>query len=129
MREARHVRTAVTQFLDSLGVNYKLMSHEQKAFACEDVARERGLRLSQVVKCMVGHDPKGDIHVMLIPGNKVLKLKRAREVAGGIRINLVPPEQLEALGLIVGAISPTQLIGRAKFYIDNHLLREETVDI
>ena len=76
------MRTSVTQFLDSVGLNYQVTPHQNEAFSCEDVARERGLRLSQIVKCLVGSDPEGGVHVMLIPGDKILKLKRVRQLAG-----------------------------------------------
>ena len=126
----REMETIVTQFLDSAGINYNIKLHKENVYTCEDAARERGVRLSQIVKCMIGRDTNGSFHIMLIPGDRILKLKKVREVAGGIRIDLVPPEQLEeTLGLIVGAISPIQLIGRAKFYIDNSVFQEEFVDI
>jgi prolyl-tRNA editing enzyme YbaK/EbsC (Cys-tRNA(Pro) deacylase) len=124
------METSVTQYLDSVGLNYRVTSHQNAAYACEDVARERGLRLSQIVKCMVGHDPKGGIHVMLIPGDKTLKLKRVRQIAGGTRIDLVPREILsDDFNLIIGAISPTQFVGQARFYMDNSIFREKVVDI
>ena len=67
---------------------------------------------------------------MMVPGDRILKLKRVRPAAGGIRIDLVSPEELaEKLGLTVGAISPTQLAGRAWFYMDQSIFDEEYVDI
>ncbi len=120
----------VTKFLESRGVRFRIKPHENDVFTCEDAARERGVRLSQIVKCMIGRDPSGDVHVMLIPGDTILKLKRVRQLAGGIRIDLVPPDTIaKEMGLIVGAISPVQLIGRAKFYMDHHIFNEKWVDI
>jgi Ala-tRNA(Pro) deacylase len=80
---------------------------------------------------MVGQDPDRQLHVMLVPGDKRLKIKRVRQMAGGLAIELLSPEALARdFGLTVGAIAPTQLIGRAKqFYADNTLFREELVDI
>ena len=124
------MRTPVTEFLEAAGVEYTIKPHSTKVYTCEDAARERGVRLSQIVKCMVGADPSGTLHVMLIPGDKSLKLKRARQAAGGVRIELVRPEQLAGeYGLTVGAISPTQFVGRAAIYVDNSIFREEVVDI
>lgn len=124
------MKTEVTELLDSFGIHYTEKPHAADVYTCEDAARERGVRLSQIVKSMIGRDQSGVLHVMLIPGNKILKLKRVRQVAGGIRIDLVPPEEIaEQLGLIVGAISPTQLLGKATFYIDNSVMEEEFVDI
>jgi Ala-tRNA(Pro) deacylase len=80
---------------------------------------------------MIGQDPDRHLHVMLIPGDKRLKIKRVRQIAGGLAIELLSPEALTLdFGFTVGAISPTQLIGRAKqFYLDNTVFREELVDI
>ena len=125
------MRTSVTEFLDAAGVSYEIKPHSQPVFTCEDAARERGVRLSQIVKCMMGADPDGGIHVMLIPGDKTLKIRRVRPVAGGVRIDLLSPQEIEErLGLTVGAISPLQLVGKVvRFYLDHSVLREEFVDI
>ena len=120
----------MTEFLEAAGVSYTIKPHARKVYTCEDAARERGVRLSQIVKCMVGTDPSGALHVMLIPGDKWLKLKRVRQVAGGVKVELLPPDRLAAEhGLVVGAISPTQFVGRAAIYMDNSIFREEMVDI
>jgi len=124
------LKTVVTVFLDSVGITYQLKPHQRNIYTAEDAARERGVRLSQIVKCMIGKDPEGRYYVMMIPGHRTLKLKRAREVAGGVRITLVPREEIASeLGLIVGAISPTQLIGRARFFMDESIFDEDFVDI
>lgn len=121
---------ATMDYLAARGIPFTVKPHAVPVFTCEDAARERGVRLSQIVKCMVGKDTQGGLHVMLIPGDKTLKLKRVRGLAGSIRIDLVDPKALaEELGLIVGAISPTQFEGRAKIYMDNSLFEETLVDI
>lgn len=123
------MQTPVTEFLDVQNIPYELKLHTQPVFTCTDAARERQVRLSQILKCMVGQDADENLYVMLIPGDKKLKIKRVRQLAGGIRIGLVPPEQLaQNLGLTVGAISPLQLLGKAaQFFLDNSVLREEWV--
>lgn len=124
------MNTEVTEMLDEAGIPYTVKPHSEPVYTCEDAARERGVRVSQVVKCMVGKDPNGMIHVMLIPGDRMLKIKKVRQLAGGIRVELVPPEKLaEEYSLIVGAISPTQFVGKARFYMDNTVFLEEDVDI
>jgi len=124
------METDVTSFLESANINYKVKPHKTDVFTCEDAARERNVRLSQIVKCMIGKDVKGNLHVMLIPGDRTLKIKLVRALAGSIKITLVQPDEIaKELGLVVGAISPTQLIGKAKFYFDNTIFNEEFVDI
>ena len=79
---------------------------------------------------MLGKDPDGQIYAILLPGDRKLKIKRVRQAAGGKRIELVPPEEIGSqLGLIVGAISPVDLVGRAEIYIDRRLLDQDTVTI
>jgi prolyl-tRNA editing enzyme YbaK/EbsC (Cys-tRNA(Pro) deacylase) len=78
---------------------------------------------------MVGIDGEEHIYVMLIPGDKVLKIKRVRQLTNGIRIDLADRDVIsKTLGLTVGALSPIQLIGKAKrYFMDNHVFREERV--
>ena len=124
------MRTNVTKILDDAGIPYTLKPHAGPVYTCEDAARERGVRISQIVKCMVGKDSTGIVHVMLIPGDKTLKLKKVRQIAGGVRVELVSPEQLaDEYDLTVGAISPTQFIGKGRFYMDNTVFLDEDVDI
>lgn len=68
---------------------------------------------------------------MLIPGDKILKIKRVRQVAKGKRIELLHPDKISnQLSSTVGALSPIQLLGKAKqFFIDNNVFREEYIDI
>ena len=124
------METVVTRFLSDRGVPYKLKRHLHPAYNCEEAARERGVRVSQIVKCMVGMDIEGDLHVMLIPGDKILKLKKVRSLAGGIKIDLMCREALaENFGVVVGAISPTQFAGIATFYMDHSVFLEDDIDI
>lgn len=120
----------VAKYLNARNVRFVTKPHKAHVFTCEDAARERGVRLSQIVKCMVGRDEGGGLHVMLIPGDRTLKVKKVRKVAGGLRIELLDPVKLAAeFGLTIGAISPTQLVGKAQIYMDTTVLTEEYVDI
>lgn len=125
------MKTQVTEFLDSASVPYEIKPHVKAVYTCEDAAHERNVRLTQILKCMIGQDEQQNIYVMLIPGDKILKIKRARQVAKGRRIELLQPDRIsDHLGLTVGAISPIQLLGKAKqFLIDNKVFREEYIDI
>ncbi|HUU26725.1 MAG TPA: YbaK/EbsC family protein [archaeon] len=124
------METPVTRFLDGCGISYVVKPHTRKVYTCEEAAAERGVRLSQIVKSMIGRDAQGGVHVMLVPGDRTLKLKRVRQVAGGVRIDLLRPDEIsDSLGLTVGAISPTQLAGRASFYMDHSIFSEDFVDI
>jgi prolyl-tRNA editing enzyme YbaK/EbsC (Cys-tRNA(Pro) deacylase) len=123
-------RTTVTDFLDQQGIVYEVKSHTTPAYSACDVARERDVRLSQILKAMIGCDKEGNLIVAMIPGDRLLKLKKLRRAAGRVSIGLAHPSLLaEDLGLLVGAISPTQLVGLADFYMDQSVLAEKIVDI
>ncbi|MDH5737849.1 MAG: aminoacyl-tRNA deacylase [Gammaproteobacteria bacterium] len=124
------METEVTRILDKNGIKYTLKPHKNEALTCELAAQERGCRISQIVKTMIGKDSDGKLHVSLIPGNKILKLKKVRKEAGGIKIDLADPSEIaRELNLIVGAISPLVFPKGTIFYIDPIVLEEEYVDI
>lgn len=121
---------SVADRLDELGVSYVLKPHENPALTCETAAAERGVRVSQIVKCMVGTTDTGDMVVMLLPGDRTLKSSKARKYLRAGGLSLVDPAVLASeLGLTVGAISPIQLLGRATILMDPSVLDEELVDI
>ncbi|MGB0562336.1 MAG: aminoacyl-tRNA deacylase [Spirulinaceae cyanobacterium] len=121
--------TAVTTFLDSAQIEYQIKPHRQAVYTCADAARERKVRLSQILKCMLGQDEQQQLYVMLIPGDKILKIKRVRQLTQGRRVALIPPEAIASQwGLTVGAVSPIQLLGKAQqFFMDNTVFREDLV--
>ncbi len=124
-------QTPVTRYLDHLGVEYRVKPHKEAALTSEAAAQQRGVRLSQIAKCMVGAKADGTLVAMLLPGDRTLKIKKVRQALGGVGVELIPPDLLgERYQLTVGAISPTQLVEhRAIFLVDPTLLEEEWVDI
>jgi len=124
------METSITKTLDDYGIEYTLREHQNPVFTCEDAARERKVRITQILKCMVGKDTDSNIHVMLLPGNKILKIRKLRQITGGKRIELVRPEELSVkFGVTVGAISPLQFLGKAEMYLDKTSFLEETITI
>jgi Cys-tRNA(Pro) deacylase len=120
----------VVAFLEERGVPYTLKPHANPALTCETAALERGVRVSQIVKCMVGETETEQIVVMLIPGDRTLKSSRARKHIAARSLSLVAPARLaDELGMTVGAISPIQFLGRARMLMDPSVLEEESVDI
>ncbi len=124
------MKTTVTEYLDSQGISYKLKQHKNPALTCETAATERGVRVSQIVKCMIGETDSDSIVVMLLPGDRTLKSSKARKWLKAASLHLVPPERLaEEYALTVGAISPIQFLGKAVILMDPSVLDEEVVDI
>jgi len=119
----------VTRPLDEAGVQFTIKPHEEIALTSSDAAEHRGVRVSQIVKCMVARSEQGDLCVALLPGDRTLKLRKVRKVVGS-PLALVDPEELtNDMGLTVGAISPLQLVGRARIFMDPTVLEEDLVDI
>lgn len=124
------VKTDVTDYLDEMKVRYVVKPHREAALTAEAAARERGVRVSQIVKCMIGETESRQLVAMLIPGDKRLKSSKARKRVGASSLKLVAPERLVAdFGLVVGAISPTQLVGRALILADPTVLAQERITI
>jgi len=122
--------SAALDFLDSRGVSYTLKPHQRPALTCELAAEERGVRLSQIVKCMIGETDQGALIAMLLPGDRKLKSSKARKALGVKSLQLVSADVLkDEHALIVGAISPVDLLGRARILMDPSVLDEEFVDI
>lgn len=82
---------SVTKLRDSTGILYLVKVNSKSAFTCLEVAQERGMKLSQVIKYMVGYDQTGKIYIMLVPGNKAVKLNKIRDLTG-TKIKLYLPE-------------------------------------
>ncbi len=121
---------SVVAFLEDRGVPYTLKPHANPALTCETAAAERGVRVSQIVKCMVGVTETEQLVVMLIPGDRTLKSSRARKhIAAGSLSHVAAARLEEELGVTVGAISPIQFLGRARMLMDPTVLDEELVDI
>jgi len=130
-----NIDTISTQTLDLNGISYSVRSHKEDAFTCEAVAKARNIRLSQVLKCLVACDIENNLYVILIPGDKILKLKKMRKIAKASKINLAPLEMLVMnFGLTVGAINPIQFLNNfdkwnVKFFLDKTVINEHFVDI
>lgn len=119
----------VTRPLDEAGVQFTIKPHEEIALTSLDAAEHRGVRVSQIVKCMVARSEQGDLCVALLPGDRTLKLRKVRKVIGSPLALVDPKELANEMGLTVGAISPLQLVGKARIFMDPTVLEEELVDI
>ena len=83
------METAVTKTLDDFGITYVVTVHKKAAFSCEDVSRERKIKLAQVLKCMVAEDKNGNIYIMLVPGDRRVDIKKLCQYVGEPGINFV----------------------------------------
>ena len=119
----------VTKPLNDAGVQFTIKPHEQVAFTATDAAEHRGVRVSQIVKCLVARSEQGELCAALLPGDRTLKLRKVRKVIGSPLALVDPRELANDMGLTVGAISPFHLVGKARIFMDPTVLEEELVDI
>ncbi|MBW1697789.1 MAG: YbaK/EbsC family protein [Deltaproteobacteria bacterium] len=125
------MKTAITEKLDILGVTYKIKHHSQPVYTSEAAARERGVRLSQIVKTMLLSDRKGKLLVAVLPGDRRLSLKKLKRLAGVKDLSFLDRETIEQrLGLVAGAIAPiAELFKEMPIFVDPSVFLEQTVDI
>ncbi len=69
------MKTVITEKLEELKLNYTVKPHSQPVYTSEAAARERGVRLSQIVKTMLLMDRNDRMVVAVLPGDKKLDLK------------------------------------------------------
>jgi len=70
------METVITKKPEALKINYTVKPHSQPVYTSEAAARERGVRLSQIVKTMLFKD------------------RNDRMVVSAAATNLLPPEVL-----------------------------------
>lgn len=125
------MKTNVMRKLEAIGVDYSVKPHSRKVYTCEDVAVERGVRLSQIVKTMIVKREDGQAVLALLPGHRRLSLRRLADLLGEKKIRLASRDEVvQTTGYEVGAVSP---IGVRKsglgVFVDSSVLDEEYVDI
>ncbi|MEW6266981.1 MAG: YbaK/EbsC family protein [Thermodesulfobacteriota bacterium] len=124
-------RTAIMEYLDRSGVPYLVKAHQRPVFTSQDAARERGVRLSQIVKTMLLKSPEGRVLVAVLPGHRRLDLKKLKKCTGHKNLEFMDGDSIRtALGLVVGAIAPVgDLARRFPVFVDAGVFDEEHVDI
>jgi Cys-tRNA(Pro) deacylase len=125
------MNTAITRKLDQLKIKYKIKPHRMPAFTSEDAARERCVRLSQIVKTMLLMDGSGRIVVAVLPGNRRLDIKALKKVTKAKDLRFVDREIIERrLGFVTGAIAPiAEFLEGMLIFVDPSVFIEEMVDI
>jgi Cys-tRNA(Pro) deacylase len=124
----------VKQLLDYLKkseVSFQIKHHTKTVYTSEEAAKERGVRLSQIVKTMFLSDKEGNLIVAVLPGDRRLDRKKVKKASGYQDLRFVDKESLEKqTGFIVGAISPVgDRLKDLPMFIDPSVFEEERLDI
>jgi Cys-tRNA(Pro)/Cys-tRNA(Cys) deacylase len=124
------METVVTRCLDQNGLPYRRIFHTKPLFTVDDVARETGASLDQIIKVVVLESREGVMILALLPGNKRLDVK-AVSIATGLKLKIMRRERIqEATGLPVGAVSPFGIRGKAyRIIADKGIFNYKRVNI
>lgn len=124
------MQTKITQLLDSKNIQYKLLPHENPVFTCEEAAKERGVVLNEMVKCILLRDKKKKYFLACLLSDKRLNPQKVRDIMGCARLSFASKEEItEVLGYELGAIPPLLLKTDVSVVFDNAIMKKEKVNI
>ncbi len=84
----------------------------------------------QAVKTLICYDKKKNIHIFMIPVSATLNQVAARKIIHSNKMRFVSREILmEEFQLIIGAISPLQMLGKGNMILDEKLNKFDQVTI
>jgi len=125
------MRTEITDKLDRMGVAYTVKPHRNPVFTSEDAARERGVRLCQIVKTMVLSDGRQRVVVAVLPGDRRLDTKRLKKLVRVKNLKFMDQEALSRrFDMVIGAIAPiADAFESLSMFMDPAVLQEAFIDI
>ncbi len=115
------VKTNAMRLLTQAGIEYELREYkvDEDHLSGVYVAEQTGLPVEQVFKTLVAHGEKRGYLVFCIPVAEELDLKKAAQVIGDKRIELVHVRELLGLtGYIRGGCSPVGMKKKFPTYFD-----------
>ena len=119
------VKTNAMRLLAQAGIEYELIEYEvdEENLAGVQVAEQTGLPVEVVFKTLVARGEKCGFLVFCIPVAEELDLKKAAQVVGDKKIELVHVKELLALtGYIRGGCSPVGMKKKFPTYFDETII-------
>lgn len=122
-------KSAVTEFLEKHKVPFEVQPHKKNVWSAEDIARERKVSLSQVVKCLVLTD--GTNHVVAcVPGDRKVKAGLVKQIVGTGKLEFLHEKHLKKVtGHPLGTTSPVGLASKVPVIIDARLAKQKRLSI
>jgi Cys-tRNA(Pro)/Cys-tRNA(Cys) deacylase len=114
-------KTNALRILETLGIAHEVATHPvgQEHFDAVEVARLLGVSPEVLFKTLVARGGTEAIFVFCIPGNAELNLKKAAQVTGSRKVDLVPLKELTSLtGYERGGCSPLGMKKKYPTWID-----------
>ena len=102
-------KTNAARLLDKAHITYELITYpvDENNLAANHIAEEIGEDIQQVFKTIVLFGEKTRHFVCVIPGDKEIDLKKAANISGNKKVDLIPmKELLPTTGYIRGGCSP-----------------------
>ncbi len=126
---AKKYKSAVTEFLEKHKVSFEVQPHKKDVWSAEDIAKQRKVSLSQVVKCLVLTD--GTNHVVAcVPGDRKVKAGLVKQIAGTGKLEFLHEKHLKKVtGHPLGTTSPIGLASKVPVVIDARLAKLKHVSI
>lgn len=119
--------TQVTEHLQARGIPFEPIAHQQ---ACTSVAEARalGINASEVLKTVALRVADG-YALMAVPATCHLDMRLARAAAGDRHVRLATEQELlrDFPGIELGAMPPLGSLLGAPLYLDQEVLRHESV--
>jgi len=122
-------KSSVTEFLQKHKIPFEVQPHKKDVWAAEDIAKQRKVPLSQIVKCLVLTD--GENHVVAcVPGDRKVKAGLVKQIAGTGKLEFLHEKHLKKVtGHPLGTTSPVGLASKVPVIIDKHLAKLKHVSI
>ena len=123
-------KTNAMRILESLGIEYKVLSYEwdEEHLDAVHASQTAGLLPQQVFKTIVMQDTDKAVFVFCLPADFSVSLKKARALTGSRDLDLIKLSQLQDLtGYIRGGCSPLGMKKHYPTYIEELAQLEEHI--
>ena len=115
------------KYLKRMEVWHRFIEKEETIHAA-DAARAAGLELHQVTKNLISKTNEGEPILLIIPGDRKVRLKSAAKALGVRRVSLVSFEEAEEIsGYPPGGTPSVEHKTKMRTVIDKSLLQHKTV--
>jgi len=115
------------KYLEETGIWYQFIKKKETIHTA-DAARAAGLELHRVTKNLVSKTDEGEPVLLIIPGDKRVRLKAAAKALGARRVSLVSFEEAEKIsGYPPGGTPSVGHKTKMRTIIDKSLLQYDTI--
>lgn len=104
-------------------------SEHKPVYTCEKAAEVRGLKEEEAgIKCMLFEEEKGDLILVLNPGNERIDMRMIKKIGNFKELNLAKPEEIEKqAGISIGCIAPFGMKTAFRTFLNKRLLEKENL--